>query len=213
MLTIISSPTELFRKGVIYCIQESVPSMDIEECEDWHNLQERLQNVQPYLVIVDMDSEGNREGIDFKTIMQAAPSTKLMTFSLQISQEVIHHILELQVDSHLLKDVRSPEIDRALQELSVNNKYYDQRVLQALLEDKGKGKSKRKKMSKRQMQVLQLVCEEYTNKEIAEVLNISQRTVDGHRYRLIKRFGVKNTAGLIRYAISNRLVDAKRQYE
>ena len=61
-------------------------------------------------------------------------------------------------------------------------------------------------LTKREIEILKLIAEEYTNQEIAEKLFISQRTVDTHRRNLIQKLNAKNTAGLVRYAIKHKLV-------
>jgi DNA-binding CsgD family transcriptional regulator len=62
-------------------------------------------------------------------------------------------------------------------------------------------------LTKRELEILKLIAEEYTNQEIAEKLFISPRTVDSHRGALLQKVGVKNTAGLVKYAINHGLVD------
>lgn len=64
-----------------------------------------------------------------------------------------------------------------------------------------------KNVSERELEILKLICREYTNKEIADALSVSIRTVEGHRKRLLSKFGVKNTAGLVVAALRNNLID------
>jgi len=197
----ICSPNEIFRLGVSSAIRQKIPQVIINE---FSNLEE-VQSLG-FCIIIDLDGKKPAYLAVIENLLSKSKHTRLMLFSAELDQNLVNQIRKLEASAFLLKDVKIEEFFRALDSLSADEKYFDQRIFEYLIKEKKSKDKASTTITPQQKRILELISQEYTNKEIAEKLNISHRTVDGHRYRLIKRFGVKNTAGLIRYAIDAGII-------
>ena len=211
MYAIIVSSNEIFRKGIRYTLSHGVPKLLTEECNQEHDFAEKVKQYEPNLVIVDLESK-EPDGLSLiKFLKQAHAKTKVITFSSESQKSTIFPLLELGVEGYLFKDNAGEDIVKAVCSVTQGNNYYDQRVVAVMHHrlTSQHGSTISTSLTRREKEILHLICEEHTNKEIGTILNISRRTVDGHRNRLMKKCGAKNTAGLIYYAIEQGF--AKRQ--
>ena len=121
--------------------------------------------------------------------------------------------MELGANSYLLKDTSPEEFHLAITKVMEEDFYFNEMVSKAMLgglKNTGTKKPVLKsydELSARELEVLILICQEFTTKEIAEKLFISPRSAEGHRNSMIQKMGVKNTAGLIVKAIKEKIVD------
>lgn len=205
MKIVVSGSHEIFGKGIYLALEEEFSQFRIENCSSGSE----LKAADAAVMVMDIDGQGGfNDRIRF--MKEEAPQVKFLLFASELKQHNFEEILNLEIDGFLLKDVGVDELYRAIYKLMSEERYYDQRIIQYLINQKSNPQTSRNisddKITPKQKKILKLIAEEHTNKEIAEKLGISPRTVDGHRYRLIKRFGVKNTAGLIRHAINTGLL-------
>jgi DNA-binding NarL/FixJ family response regulator len=128
---------------------------------------------------------------------------------MQDDESFILHMIEKGINSFLLKNVEPEELERVIKTLQTREFYFNEKlsdmVVKALY-SKGKKTSSiyyDSLFTEREIEILKLICEELTNQEIADKLNVSKRTIDGHRTSLFEKSGVKNTAGLVIYAVKN----------
>ena len=122
-------------------------------------------------------------------------------------------MLEAGATGYILKNAGKEEMINAIQTVANGNSYFSSQVSAKLLEQiinptfSTRNKSEGNILTEREMEVLKLIADEYSNPEIAEKLFISVRTVDTHRRNLLDKLGVKNTAGLVKYAIKHGLLE------
>ena len=118
--------------------------------------------------------------------------------------------MELGANGFLLKDEDPDIVCRAVERVAAEGIFFRDYVSKALLKNNrskvNAGNLMKPKISDREMEVLQLICKEFTSKEIAEKLFISYRTVEGHRRSLQEKTGSRNIVGLVMYAVQNGLV-------
>jgi len=120
--------------------------------------------------------------------------------------------LETGATGYILKNTGKDEVLTAIRSVSKGDSYFSREVSAILIEQLHKPAPSRKKhtdipISPREIEVLKLIAQEYSNPEIAKKLFISIRTVDTHRRNLLEKLGAKNTAGLVKFAILKGLVD------
>ncbi|MCF8350492.1 MAG: response regulator transcription factor, partial [Bacteroidales bacterium] len=115
------------------------------------------------------------------------------------------------VKGFLIKNIKKDILDRALQEVNNGGNYYSQELMQfftrRLTKEDDKSKEEELNITKREKEILQLMAEGMNNKEIADSLFVSERTIIGHKSNLLAKTGCKNTIGLLAYAIKNKLVE------
>lgn len=209
MYVFLLSDKAVFKKGISFILFKWKEDLTIKEFTHMEETFAPADETPPHLLIFDLDTASPEYPSLMQKFRDIYPKTGMVSMSTELDERVMQFLTSFSVNAHLLMDVQQEELALALNQVLMDKPYFDQRLTQALLQ---RGNFSKKTsaspagMTDRQLQILRLVCEEHTNKEIAEMLGISSRTVDGHRFRLIKRFGVKNTAGLIRYALENNLL-------
>ena len=131
---------------------------------------------------------------------------------MHTDDEFIIHLLEKGASGFLPKDKDIEEVVKAIQSVLENGYYFDERVSSAML--KGLVQSKKvipsfspQYLTEREVAVVNLICKEFTNKEIADNLCLSPRTIDSYRETILLKTGAKNTAGIVMYAVKYKLLD------
>lgn len=145
-------------------------------------------------------------------IMKQKPDTKILVFSAYDKEKEVRKMLELGALGYVLKDDAPDELFEAIKAVSEGKQYLSRNVSNKLLNNlflKNDGKREQVQadiISERELEVLRYICDGFTNKEIGEKLNISERTVDSHRRNLLQKTNCKNSAELVKYAFTNNLI-------
>lgn len=146
-------------------------------------------------------------------ILKIYSEIKIIVFLAINDEKYFRKLLEVGVAGFLIKSVEASELAYAIRILSKNNTYYSHNLSTHIFErmfNKSSANGHFKPyesiyLTNREREVLYLICQEYTNEEIADKLYISPRTVGGHRNSLMNKIGARNTAGLVKYAIEHSL--------
>jgi len=206
----------LFREGM-KAILGAWPDIEvIFESADGYSVMDKLQHstVIPDVMLVDLSlpPDGKKEfsGLHVTHALTVAfPAMKILILSVHEDENFITLLIESGAHGYLVKDSNPQEVYDAI--IAVHNKgsYINERTLKAIQRNMGK-KAKPKRIdisiTRREEEVLQLVCQQYTAEEIAEKLFISVKTVNGHRNNLLLKTGSRNVTGLVIYAIRNNIV-------
>lgn len=175
---------------------------------------EILESRSAHLVIMDIDM-GELSGIDLtEEIIQKYPDLKVLALSMHGEKNYIVKMLEAGAKGYILKNAGKEEMLNAIHTVANGNTYLSSQVSSKLIEHIINPEKTKKQnlgdipITDREIEVLRLIVEEYSNSEIAEKLFISVRTVDTHRRNLLEKLGVKNTAGLVKYALQKGLLDS-----
>lgn len=206
----IADDHDLFREGIRMIIRE-MPGITLSlEATSGQDLLAQLDKTQLDVLLLDIEmKDGN--GIDtLKKLSGLKPSVKVIVLSMHTEPRMIRYAMELGASSYLPKDTKKEELEIALRSVFEKGKYFNERISDSLL-DGLKGKNRKPtlgiELSSREKEVLELICQELTTKEIGDKLFISERTAEGHRKNLCLKLGVKNTAGLVRKAMLLNLID------
>jgi DNA-binding NarL/FixJ family response regulator len=208
---LIADDHKVFRDGIISILEDVEDITVIGEANDGREVLERLEEVQPDVILMDI-TMGNTNGIEATELVKNKyPHIKVLVLSMHEEIGYIVKMLEVGASGYLLKDAGQEEMIRAIRTVAEGNTYYSQKVSSAIIQRLTNPESAKKEkpgvpLTKREIEILQLISEEYSNPEIAEKLFISIRTVDTHRRNLLEKLGAKNTAGLVRYALKHGLV-------
>ena len=173
-----------------------------------------LKNDSFDLVITDL-SMPKMDGIKLmEEIKTAFPQQKVLALTMLGETAHIKKMIELGVNGYLLKSSGQDEILQAIETIFKGENYFSSEVTNAIISELAGKKVQPShsllidtELSRREKEVLALIVEEMSNKEIADKLFISQRTVDAHKRNLLQKTGSKNIAGLVVYAVENGLVD------
>lgn len=138
------------------------------------------------------------------------PNTKVLVLSMYDTNEFIDELLEAGCQGYILKNKGQEELVTALNQIYKGHPYLGQRIRDKIMDEKMNPKKKSTeipiKLTKREIEVIKLIGVEYTSPEISEKLFITEATVNTHRRNLISKLGVRNSLGLVRYAVENKLV-------
>jgi DNA-binding NarL/FixJ family response regulator len=201
----------IFREGVA-SILEDIDEMQllwsVSTCQE---TMMSAKELPPDLILMDI-SLGGENGIELtKDLLNIFPELRILAISMHFEDNYIVKMLEAGAKGYLLKDAGSEEMLRAIRTVYQGDTFYSNHVTNVLIKhitegSKPKDRREESKLTKRESEILKLIAEEYSNPEIAEELYISIRTVDTHRRNLLDKLDVKNTAGLVRYALKVGLV-------
>lgn len=201
---------KLFRGGLKMILSDDPKFEVVFEADNGKQFFERLAYEPVDVVILDVEMPV-MDGIETLTqLRERHPDTRAIMLTMHDSDRLINHLMQLGANGFLLKD-ENPEVVRtAIQRVADEGIHFRDYVSKALLKG-GRAKSKPQgylgpDISDRELEVLTLICQEYTSKEIGEKLYISARTVEGHRRSLQEKTGARNIVGLVLYAVRNGMV-------
>jgi len=166
--------------------------------------------LDPDIVLMDIDMPV-MNGIEaLKEIKKASPTTKVIILSMHEESGMIKSLMALGANGYLLKSCSQDELLGAISTVAKGQQYFSQGAVRSLLQMENSPNSAAQELTElltdRETEVLQLIAEGFSNKEIGAKLFISHRTVDTHRTNLMKKLNVGNIAGLISFAIKKGLV-------
>ena len=195
---------ELIISGLRQLLERENNVLSVTSASNGKDALDLLQNTSFDLLISDV-SMPVMDGIELsKKAKQQFPQLKIIMLTQFTDMQVLKPLLKNQVDGILLKGGRNEEIVEATFKVMEGEKFYSTTIMHIIAECfSGVGSSDEMlvKLSKREKQVLELISEEKTNKEISELLFISVPTVETYRSNLFRKFDVKNSAGLIKMAM------------
>ncbi|GLB53122.1 DNA-binding response regulator [Neptunitalea chrysea] len=204
----------LFRAGILFILKR-VPEFEVLfEAENGAELVKQLSGalVKPDIILMDIKMP-EMNGVECtKVIQKKYPEINIIALSSYGGRAFITNMINVGASSYLLKNTSPKEVVSTIKKVYSTGFHYDQWVHDVLEEEKQNGKAVNiqvllgNQLSKRELEILELICNQYTNHEIADKLFISPRTVEVHRKKLLLKTESKNTAGLVVYGIRNQLV-------
>ena len=209
----------LFRRGMRLILGDYSDFNTIMEAENGKDLLEKLATADPLPDILMLDLQmPEMDGIEATKIIHGQyPKVHIIILTTHYSKSFIINMIELGAASYLAKNSDPEKVANTIREVHRKGFSYDSQVMTIIRENMVSGYANHPvsfgpvKLTKRELEILQLICDQCTTSEIAEKLFISPRTVDGHRNNLLEKTGSKNTAGLVVYAIQKKIVDLDSQ--
>lgn len=207
---------ELFRKGMRFLLEKETNFNISFEAENGKKLMGFLSTSieKPDIVLMDLKMP-EMNGIETtKFIHKAYPDIKIIALTSYGGKSFITNMIDVGASSYLLKNTSPKIVIHTIKKVYEKGFYYDDNVLKIIHENLNSSSGKRiktdleqKLLSKREIDILELICEQYTTVEIADILCISARTVEGHRTNLLLKTQSKNVAGLVIYGIQKKLIE------
>lgn len=209
----IADDHKIFRKGVILSLRPYTNIKFVLEADNGQELIDGLAAAEPDVVLMDLRMP-QKDGIETtKFITKTYPHIHVIALTMFEDERFVTHMMEIGANGYLLKSADPQEIKRAIVEVTAKGYYLNNFVNRILLK---KSHAKQKvvpnlsnevTLNARERDVIKYICMEFTAQEIAQKLEVSPRTVESIKDKLMERFGAKNTAGLVFFAVKNNLVD------
>ena len=214
---VLADDEELFRVGMSHILSKDEEISIVFQAENGKELIDYLAGVDelPDIIIMDIKMP-ELNGVEAtKVIHKAYPEISIIALTTYNTKPFIRNMIDVGASAYLVKNSRTSKVLHTIKQVFYNGFYYDTDVMRAI---KGLNNTSDKNeiktvfddefITKREREVLELICKQLTSQEIADKLFISKRTVEVHRKNLQDKTGVKNIAGLVIYAIQNELIPA-----
>ncbi|MEN7550752.1 response regulator transcription factor [Rapidithrix thailandica] len=205
---------QMFREGLRFLLSKSRQVEVIAEAENGEHFLELLEAHQPDLVLMDINMP-KMNGIEAtQRALAIHPDLKVIALSMFGDEVYYYNMIHAGVKGFVLKKAGSHDLESAIEAVLNGNDYFSQELLKNVIISLGDSKKIKTnqgqnslQLSEREQEVLQQICNGLSTKEIAEELNISPRTVEGHKTKLMDKTAAKNTSNLIMIAIKNKLIE------
>jgi DNA-binding NarL/FixJ family response regulator len=175
----------------------------------------KIRDLNPDMIVMDIHMKG-MTGIEAtRWVKERNNKVKVILLSMEVKKELVSAGIQSGIDGYLPKDVEKSTLIEAIRVVSKGEKYFNEAITNLVFEDfynrevsarQTKQHLQLTDLSKREMEVLQLVASGKSDKEVADQLFISAKTVNTHKMHILDKLGLKNTAELVRYAIKNELI-------
>jgi DNA-binding NarL/FixJ family response regulator len=209
----IADDYKIYRDGLKVGLSADENMEIIAEADNGEDLMKVLETNSPDVILMDLKMP-IMDGMEAtKLVRKKYPGIKVLVVSMYEDDKFIIHLMENGANGYLLKNAEPDEIIKSIYAVQENGYYFNDLVNKALLKKlvlKNNLKpsfNQNIDLTEREQEVLKMICEEKTAAEIAKEIFLSPRSVEGIRQRLIEKIGVRNTAGLVMFAVKNGIAD------
>ena len=210
---LIADESEIFRNGLRQLLEDQEHWQVVGEAANGQEVVDSAKDLQPDVIVLDA-SMPVLDGLEaVRQILKSRTATQIVMLAEHETKASFSDALSVGVRGYLLKSDPGHDIVRAIEALSRRQPFLSSRVVEFILEDyraqigqtRNRGPSP-ECLTPRERQILQLLAEGSTNKEVAFSLGISIKTASGHRNSLMRKLGLESTSALVRYAIRNKII-------
>lgn len=206
---------EIFRDGFRIMLKKHPEINLVGEAENGRELIDVVQKLKPDVVLTDIKMP-IVDGIEAtRQMIKKNPDIKVIALSMFDEDNLIIDMLEAGAQGYLLKNSQKGEIAEAIRMVHANQTYYCKTTSAKLVQMISKSKfnpfkkTPKAQFTERETAIIRLICEQFSNKEIADKLNLSVRTIEGYREKIQEKMDVRNTAGIVVYAIKQSIYQVK----
>ena len=200
----------LFRAGIKAVLKEQPEVEVVGEAADGQAALDEVERQRPDVVLMDIEMP-RLNGFDAtRRITQAHKEVRVLVLTMYAEEQLVARCLEAGATGYVLKDVPVSQLVYAIEATARGERYLSPRAVDSMLDDRGqplqRGRTKYDLLTDREREVLKLLADGLSVKEVASRLGRSAKTVDVHKYNLMRKLDVHDRAGLVKYAIAHRLV-------
>jgi two-component system, NarL family, response regulator NreC len=202
----------LFRQGVRRLLEGESDFEVVAESPDGGDAVEKAREVRPDIVLMDIGMPGLSPFEAARHIRKNRPETKVLFLTMYEDEEYLVQCLEVGAAGYVLKDTPAPQLVTAVRDVYKGGKYLSSRVLSKLVEDfrsrvrDAKMRPRMATLTPREREILKVLAEGNSVKEIAILLGLSVKTVEAHKFNLMRKLDIHNKAQLVTYAIQKKII-------
>jgi DNA-binding NarL/FixJ family response regulator len=205
---LIADDHAVVRRGFSMILAAQWDMQVLAEVANGREAVEKAEELQPDVCVMDVTMP-ELNGIEAtRRLLKVSPKTRVLALSMHKDSVYVREILRAGAKGYLLKDSSETDFLKAVRAVAVGQGYLSPEVSDAVLDDYRKHVTNPiDLLSTREREVLQLIAESKTNKDIANALNLSVYTVEAHRGRIMEKLNLHSIGELVRFAVRNGLVD------
>jgi DNA-binding NarL/FixJ family response regulator len=208
---LIADDHEVFRRGVRDVLEDQTGWHVVGEAANGRQAVDMARELQPDIVVLDI-SMPELNGLDAtRQILQVSPGSEILILTLHDSEQLAEEVLRAGVRAYILKSDAAQDLVAAVSALQRHMPLFTSKVAGMVLEGflhstkSSKGAQTAVELTGREREIVQLLAEGKSNKEVASTLGISVKTAETHRSNVMHKLGLHSTAELVRYALRNRI--------
>lgn len=211
---LVADDHDIVRYGICSALKSSADVEVVGEASTGKQAADQYETLKPDVVLLDI-SMPDMNGIEAtREIIKKSPGAQVLILTMHLNEEYLNQVLNAGALGYLLKNADIEEMLSGIRMVAKGKQVFSSEIARLMTEkyirtaqDGYDGTSVNiPRLTRREKEILQKIAEGKTSQEIADILFISPRTVDTHRANLIQKLGVKNSAGLVRYAIERDLL-------
>ena len=206
---LIADDHDLMRRGIKALIESQDSWIVCAEARTGREAVDKAESTKPDVAIIDI-SMPELNGIDAaRRIKAVVPRTEVLILSIHYSDQVVRDVINSGIRGFVVKSDSERDLVMAVEALSKHRAFFTPLATQAMLNNLEKpeeAEPAETRLTTREREILQLLSEGKSSKEVASVLNISVKTAETHRSNLMGKLGLHNVSELVRYAVRNRII-------
>lgn len=205
----------LVRDGIVAMLESCADFEVIGEASDGEEAINKAYLMMPDLILMDIMLPGINGVEAARIIKSKLKEMKILFLSMEVSEEFLNEILKFGAEGYVLKDIRKNELASAVRMAVTGTPYFSKGISDMVFKryremNSGEPESKPKpasdKLTEREIEILKLLSQGLSKKEIADQLFISPRTIDAHRSNIMEKLELKSTVDMVKYAIKQQLI-------
>ncbi|SHK90227.1 DNA-binding response regulator, NarL/FixJ family, contains REC and HTH domains [Reichenbachiella agariperforans] len=203
----------LVREGIITMLSIYEDFNIIGDAESGEQALEKIAEEKPDVMLLDINMPGMNGIETAKKVLADYGGIRIIILSMEVTQDHISEAIKAGVAGYLAKDTKKEVLAEAIRKVMEGEQYFGDKISEVIFkgfykQSKGEQVAKENKdLSKREVEVLRQIASGLSNREIADKLFISIRTVDAHRNHIMQKLSMKSTAQLVKYAIKEKIID------
>jgi DNA-binding NarL/FixJ family response regulator len=207
---LIADDHDIIREGLKNILRKYSDYEVVGEARDGEEALSKVSELKPDILLLDITMP-KKSGLEIlEQVQRNCKKTKIIIISVHKADAYVMHALKAGVRGYLNKENAAEDLIPALRKVTAGQVFLSADISSTLLEKAARGTQEMNKesaLSERELEVLRLVVESKTAKEIADTLFISPRTVENYKNNMLTKLGLHKSSDLIKYAITNKLVD------
>lgn len=213
---IIADDHTVIRAGLSMLINAEEDMEVVATAKDGEEAFDKALELKPDVIIMDLNMPPGEDGLSATTrLKKAAPDIEILVLTMHDDQEYLFRFLKAGASGYILKNSQEMEIIGAIRIVSKKQAYLSHQATKAIIEEflqpsptTLKGMELMNELSKRELEVLPLIAKGYSNKEIAEILFVSIKTIEAHKSKIMEKLKLRSRAELVSYAINKGYLDS-----
>ena len=202
----------LFREGLRRLLESETDFQVVGEASNAIQALQKVREVNPDVVLMDIGMPGMSSFEAARLIERNSPGTRLIFLTMYEDEEYLLQSLDVGAAGYVLKDAPAPKLINAVREVHQGRKYLSPQVLGKVVAFRSQlqgshGQARSSTLTPREREVLKMIAEGNSVKEIASLLGLSIKTVEAHKFNLMRKLKIHNKAQLVTYAIRRKIVN------